>query len=335
MFGLNIEKIEEDVIKDYTVNKICISKIARKYHHRNSWVAAILDKYDIPHGYGVLRTGQSNEASKRVFTQEEKELIYSIYSTGGTTKDCIEAVHCGEDSLRRVLQELGIYRSHADVMKTLPQNQRKYYVNEAFFLEQSANMAYLLGFLASDGSVSKDRNDISLGLSSIDREILEKIQNIIGGRPIDDYITAEGFSVSKLTFTSQIVKNELAKYNITPKKTFTLTPPDKLEKKYWIDYIRGYFDGDGSINYIISNKSLRWQVCSATKEILQWIVDWLYEAYQIPKVNIQKQERVNSPLYVIQYSTNATKNIYNILYTPNTLFLKRKKDKFEEILKKK
>lgn len=38
-----------------------------------------------------------------------------------------------------------------------------------------------------------------------------------------DYITSNGFSVSELTFTSQqIKKNDLARYNIVPNKTFTL-----------------------------------------------------------------------------------------------------------------
>lgn len=229
---------------------------------------------------------------------------------------------------------MGIYKSHNAVMKELPQNQRKYEVNEDFFFNQSSNMAYLLGYLASDGSISKNRNEISLGLSTIDREILEKFREVIGGRPIDDYVTQNGFSVSKWVFTSQRVKDELTKYSIVPNKTFTLTPPYALNKRYWIDYIRGYFDGDGSVNYLVSNKALRWQVCSATKEILEWIIDWLYEEYNIPKVNIHQENKKNAPLYYFQYSTNATKAIYNILYTPNSWFLKRKKDKYEEILKK-
>lgn len=331
MFGVNIEE-EKNIVKDYTENKICITKLQKKYHHNQRVITAVLDKYNIPHGRGVLRTGQSNTVCKRSFTQEDKELIYNIYTNGGTIKDCMQAVHCGQDALRTVLQELNIYKSHKDIMQKLPQNQRKYYVNDEFFTIQSSNLAYLLGFIASDGYVSKDRNEIGIGLSAVDKEHLIQFQKVIGGRNIDEYTTNDGFDVVKWVFVSETAKTELAKYNIIPQKTFKLLPPKQLEKKYWIDYIRGYFDGDGSVNYL-NQGALRWQICSATKEILQWIIDFFYEEYNIPKVNILMQMKTN-PLYYFQYSTNATKQIYNILYTEDSWYLKRKKDKFEEILKK-
>lgn len=330
---MNILEEEKAIVEDYVKNKICISKLAKKYHHNPRKITAILDKYNIPHERGMLRTGQSNIACKRVFSDEEKDLIYSIYSNGGTIKDCINAVHCSQDNLKEVLKELGIYKTRAETNATLPQNQRKYPVNEAFFETQSHNMAYLLGFIASDGYVKKDTNEIGIGLSAIDKEQLEQFRVIIGGRDINEYTTNEGFEVVKWVFTSQKVKEILSTYSIIPQKTFKLMPPLKLERKYWIDYIRGYFDGDGSVNYLTSNKALRWQICSATPEILQWIIDFLYEEYNIPKVNILSQKRKET-LYYFQYSTNAVKEIYKILYTKDSWYLKRKKEKFDEILKK-
>lgn len=336
MFGVNIITEEEklNIVKDYTENKICITKLSKKYHHNQRTIVSILDEYNIDHSRGTLQKGSSNLSSKRIFTQEEKDIVYNIYSNGGTIKDCINAIHCSQDNLRELLKELGIYKTHSEVMKNLPQNQRKYEVNENFFFIQTSNMAYLLGFLASDGYISLKRNEIGIGLSAVDKEHLIQFKNAIGGREVEEYTTEEGFPTVKWVFTSEAVKKELVKYNIIPQKTFKLLPPIELDKKYWIDYIRGYFDGDGSVNYLSGNKALRWQVCSATKEILQWIIDFLYEEYNIPKVNILVQDRNKNSLYYFQYSTNSTKKIYNILYTPNSWYLKRKKEKFEEILKK-
>ena len=81
---------------------------------------------------------------------------------------------------------------------------------------------------------------------------------------------------------------------------------------------------------------MRWQICSATSKLLEWIVNFFYEEYDIPKVNIQVQNRPGSQhtLYTIQYSSRATRQIYNVLYTPNSLYLRRKKEHFEEILEK-
>ena len=337
-FGVRVsEEEKKQIILDYTENGICITKLAKKYHHNSRLITAILNEYNVPHHRGKLRTGKSNTACKRVFTKEEKEIIKEIYSKDGSNiKQCIDVLHCGQDSLREALKELGLYRSKSEAVKQLPQNQVKYPVKEDFFFEQSHDLAYLLGFLASDGYVLKKHNEIGLGLQITDKEILEKFYNALGGKPLKDFVSNKGSHMSKWEFTSQKVKQELANYGIVNNKTFCLVPPYKLERKYWIDYIRGYFDGDGSVNWLSQN-ALRWQICSATKEILQWVIDFLYEEYKIPKVNILEQKpnsyRRNT-LYYFQYSTNATKAIYDILYTKNSWFLSRKKQKFEEILRR-
>lgn len=330
------EEEKQLIIKDYTKNKICITKLANKYHHNSRLITRILDEAGIDHQRGALRKNVSNRSAMRTFTDFEKEKIKNIIQNGGTIKDCMVAVHCGQDSLRRVLQELGLYITHAEAVKKLAQNQRKYPVKDDYFSSPSSNMAYILGFLAADGTVRKDKNEIKLSLSSIDREVLEKMRMEVGGRPIQEYITQKGFSVCSWTFTSQKIKNDLQNYSVIPNKTFYLKPPLKLPKIYWIDYIRGYFDGDGSVNSLQNGKALRWQICSATKEILKWIIDFFYEEYNIPKVSILLQKREQKAnLYYFQYSTVATQKIYNILYSSNGLYLKRKKDHFQQIIRDK
>lgn len=325
---------EKQIVAEYTENKMPITKIARKYHHNSRMITRILDKYNIPHGPGTLRKGISNEACRRILTPEEKEIVCNIYRNGGTTKQCCDAVHCNQDTIRECLKEFNIYKSHADIMKELPQNQVKYPVNEDFFFTPSANLAYILGLMATDGYVQKANNDAYIGLAVQDREILDKIQKLIGGRPVKIYDTNLGMPMAKWGFASHRVREELATYSIVPQKTFILKPPTKLPKEYYIDYIRGFFDGDGSIN-LIQQKNLRWQLCSATREMLEWILQVL-ESYGINPVKIQERAPINQEghtLYYIQYSTNATKEIYKILYTPNSLYLKRKKDAFDEYIK--
>lgn len=201
-------------------------------------------------------------------------------------------------------------------------------------------MAWLLGFLAADGSIRKNSNEIRIGLSSIDKEILEKIRDELKlATEVKEYINSQGYSCAKLQWTCEQHKKDLALYGIVPAKTFCLVPPWQLEQKYWIDYIRGYFDGDGSVNLIQNSNhrgegNLRWQVCSATKDILEFILDYFEKVYNIPKVQIYESNRSKNPLYYIQYSSIATRKIYTILYTENSLFLKRKKEHFDEIVQK-
>lgn len=330
---IQLETTEElAIIEDYTKNKINIAKLAKKYHHNSRLIIKTLDKYGIEHKRGALRKGQANEAVLRILTSEEEKIIVNIYSNGGTVKDCQDAIHTSQEVIRRCLQKYNIYKTHSEVMRELPQNQVKYPIKEEFFFTPSHNLFYLLGFLASDGCVKKDDNKIILNLASIDKSFLESLQEELGGCPIKEYTSTKGFSYAKWSFSSKRVKEELATYGIIPNKTFTLDIPVKIPEKYKIDYIRGYFDGDGSVN-LIQGKSLRWQVCSATRPILEWMIETLEKQFDIPKVNVQVQNRPTNPLYYFQYSTNATEKIYEILYTDNSWYLPRKKEKFDEYIK--
>lgn len=241
----------------------------------------------------------------------------------------------GERIVRRVLLENKIHirsRSEAAIVSNI--QRRQFNVDDNYFSTENSNMAYLLGFLASDGTVDKKNNRIKIGLSSIDKEFLVKIKEELKYEGnILNYITSNGFSVSELTFTSQQIKNDLARYNIVPNKTFTFKFPKNLSKKYWIDFIRGYFDGDGSVSTAGEN-AIKWQICSATKDVLETIVDFFYEEYHIKKVSILEQPRKNSTLYYFQYSTNASKKIFSILYKENSLKLPRKYLKFKELVMK-
>lgn len=241
----------------------------------------------------------------------------------------------GERIVRRVLLENKVHiRSRGEAAVVSNIQRRQFNVDDNYFSTENSNMAYLLGFLASDGTVDKKNNRIKIGLSSIDKKFLMKIKEELKYEgDILDYITSNGFSVSELTFTSQQIKNDLARYNIVPNKTFTFKFPKNLNKKYWIDFIRGYFDGDGSVSTAGEN-AIKWQICSATKDVLETIVDFFYEEYHIKKVSILEQSRKNNKLYYFQYSTNATKEIFSILYKKNSLKLPRKYLKFKELVMK-
>lgn len=326
----------QKIIEEY-LNGVTINQLIKKYHHKYETIRKILVNGDV-----ALRT--RSEAGKGTKKKEIPVEIQNKIIDNYVNKHYGQ-IKAGKEFgvsgflVKKILKENNIViRDYSEAAKLSNKNRAKYNNNDDYFKTQSSSMAWLLGFLASDGSLCKTDNSIKIGLSRIDREILERIKKEVGIEAnIKDYTTSDGFDCSCLAWTSQMHREDLKEYSIIPQKTFCLKPPFKLEKKYWIDYIRGYFDGDGSVNYIHSKNNnhsgaLRWQVCSATKEILSFIVDFLYEEYNIPKVSIRMEQRKNSPLYIISYSTLSTRKIYNILYTKDALYLERKKKKYEEIL---
>ena len=148
-----------------------------------------------------------------------------------------------------------------------------YSLNDNFFKTQSPDMAYILGFIAADGNVAKKENAISIQLHEKDAEILEKIKELTGSsRPLDFYKTSQGRDSVKFQVWSAEWKRDLAVYNIVPNKSLILKPPTFLDEKYYKDYIRGYFDGDGSIWTRKDHlNQCYWDIVGASKEMIVWI----------------------------------------------------------------
>ena len=272
-------------------------------------------------------------------TKEQEEKIIKLY-----TEEKRGQSYCSKqvlkmnrpDIVKKVLKKYGVkIRNFKEAAVLNNKNRIKYTSkNINFFDNQSSDMAWIMGFIAADGTIRKDSNEIKIGLSIKDYDVLEKIKKTINlDEPIKTYTTKNGYDCCRLRWTCEEHKKALRDYSIVPNKTFVLQPPFKLDKKYWIDYIRGYFDGDGSVN-LIHNKgsiSLRWQVCSATKCIIDFIVSYFEEEYGIPKVKIQERKGRHT-LYYIQYSTKASKKIFSLLYKENSLFCERKYNNFCKIL---
>lgn len=273
--------------------------------------------------------------SKVNLTLGQKEKIIDLYVNKHKGQlYCAKAVgHSDISIVKKVLKEYGIeIRDYSTAAALSNENRVKYNINHEYFKTESSNMAYILGFLASDGTVRKNANEIKVSLNAKDSCFLESIKNELhSDKDIKFYTTSDGFDCCTFSFTSKTIKEDLSKYNIVPAKTFTFKFPTNLSRKYWIDFIRGYFDGDGSIS-TAGTGAIKWQISSATEDVLIKIVDFFYEEYGIPKVNIIKTKRIHD-FYNISYSTNATRKIYQILYTENSLFLPRKKEKYESILK--
>ena len=319
---------KELIIEDFKQG-LTITELINKYHHSFYTITKYLDEEGLEHS----NKRKPNLKNQTKLTEEDiKNIIHAYVDEKKGQVAAGKLAGVGPYVVKRILKENGIKLRTANEATVISNQNRQKTKKEDYFSHQSHNMAWILGFIASDGTISKKRNTINIGLSAIDIEILEKIKKEINiGNEITTYTTSDGFQCASLAWTCEQHKKDLAQYNIIPQKTFKLHPPYQLDKKYWIDYIRGYFDGDGCINYL-KNGSKRWQICSATPEILQWIIDYLFENFDIPKVNIQVSKRKNL-LYYFQYSTKSTEKIYKILYTPNSLYLARKKEKFDNMMK--
>lgn len=313
------------IIEDYK-NGMTLNDTIKKYHHKYSTIKKIL----IDNGINVRTKSEAGKGikKKKVSSYVEEKIVENYLSGMGLISSGKELGVSGP-IVRRILVKRGIHiRDYAESASIQNSLRKKYSCDLDYFKKETPEMAYILGFLAADGSVALKSNVIKISLAKKDKELLEKfVEQLKFTGKVKEATTNSGFDIATLNITCREYKEDLAKYNIIPQKTYTFSFPKNLDKKYWIDFIRGYWDGDGTI-CTAGKEAIRASLCSYRKEFLQDVIDFFEAEYDIPKVTIHKKKESN--VYYFQYSNNSTIKLYKALYyKPELLCLKRKKEKFE------
>ena len=123
---------------------------------------------------------------------------------------------------------------------------RKYHVNyQQMTCIDTPEKAYLLGYLASDGSIVKVGNlyRITFCCLSKDDELLDYCQEILQSNYPVYY--AQG-NQSQITINSRELGEILISLGIKPQKDFKCSVPH-LKDLQLFHFVRGFFDGDGHI----------------------------------------------------------------------------------------
>eukprot|EP01084_Bolivina_argentea_P084281 152456_1 len=114
-------------------------------------------------------------------------------------------------------------------------------------------MAYWLGFLFADGNVchrSATASVVSMGLKCIDYEHVAKFQNALQSTYKLGLHKANAQSCKAAHFIyDHALAMDLISLGCTPRKSLTLEWPQNIPDQYIHHFVRGYFDGDGSISF--------------------------------------------------------------------------------------
>lgn len=204
---------------------------------------------------------------------------------------------------------------------------RKYSLNENYFkVINSENKAYVLGFIYADGSVYK--NYLSIRLASKDIEILEIIKKELGYSGVILKNIINGREYVGLTISSKIIVDDLIKLGVIKKKTYLSKNLPFYNKKYEMSFLRGFFDGDGSIYSSDKRGFSEYTICfSGNKSILNQVKNILIN-YEISSSKIRhRHNNDESCMLEIRGNVNIEK-LYGVLYKNGNLYLRRKKERF-------
>ena len=199
--------------------------------------------------------------------------------------------------------------------------KRKRGVNRDFFETiDNEEKAYWLGFLFADGYNEERRGYIEISLSAKDEEHLQKFQKAIESEHPIAKRNIKGYESVRLNFCSRKMSNDLAKHGCVQAKSLILEFPTTVPEELTHHFIRGYFDGDGSVSVNVEKGQYN-VTCVGTESFLERIC----QEANMPKTKLGKKGNA----FTLQHGGrgNAGK-IYDYLYRDATIYLERKRDKF-------
>lgn len=190
---------------------------------------------------------------------------------------------------------------------------------------------YWGGFLAADGNVDSKKR-IRLMLQYDDIGHLEKFKELLGSTHMIASNTDQ-YNRCSFEFTHKKMCEDLERnFNIVPNKTDKLVFPSHLTTEQLRHYIRGYFDGDGSICESFSNKNsltatIYTTFASGCREYANSLFNFLQETLGLRGNN---QDYGNKSQ--LKFNTNDAITLLNWMYFDSTVYLDRKYAKYVDIV---
>jgi len=254
--------------------------------------------------------------------------IIELFKQGRTIEQIASDFKVSRPTINRRLRQYGIKR------------EKKYTLDENIFSTFTPESCYWAGFVAADGWVGSNhkKKKICINLAIKDIAHLQKMSIFMGrakeavrnkssgyfGKRLDQCVLEVG--------NKQIVLDLVSNFNVVQAKSLTLLPPINIPIDLAKHYIRGYFDGDGCISWDNKSNIMKFNIVSASPNILPWIVDYIKKETK-NKLNIYFGK---DNIYRIQTSGSKAQAIFNWLYKDSTqeTRLDRKYERYQNYLQK-
>lgn len=270
-----------------------------------------------------------------IISEDYKRLIINDYcSKVQTIKDLCNKYNLSAPTVTKILDEYNVKRYTKQQICSIGLYE------DVFKNIDTEEKAYLLGFFLADGCVFYNKCNINaapriiFGLQQKDSYIVErfhKLLNTSNSLRIDNRNNQPFISCVVSSFK---LVNDLHFYGLDNPKFLRPLPIIRYDLVHHL--IRGFFDGDGSFNYRLAHperkicNSYRGRATFITYEIIKEDILRIFNYIGINNVYI---ERVNSEVFLEMVNIRRKEDIlklYNFMYQDATIFLTRKKEKFEQ-----
>lgn len=263
-------------------------------------------------------------------TQEQQQCLQQrlveLVNEGKSGHQIANELRVNYTTVHRWLRKLGL---------NLPNyhNELKF-DNTIFDSIDTEEKAYWLGFLYADGYISTERDAVELSLMGSDVEHLEKFRTFLGYKnPVRMGVVKcnkKEFSRCRLHLVNKHFRDTLIQLGCLPKKSLKLNFPNEsvfASKELIRHFIRGYFDGDGSITHTKDNRLE--VIIVGTKEMLDGIMRYCPNCFASNRHKDKRHPLSNT--FMLVNTCNKATTFCHLIYDNATIYLQRKYDKFNEL----
>ena len=198
-------------------------------------------------------------------------------------------------------------------------------------------MAYILGFFAADGYMTKNkRGACFINFHIADLKLLSDIRKALNSNHKISKRIKSGFKSYRLQIGSKDIFTDLVRLGFKPNKYKNIKLPD-IPPKFLPDFVRGYFDGDGNL-WCGRTKNKKIVITSVFTSCSFGFLDQLRRKLLNYGIFGGSLVTVRGKYYRLSYSINDTLKLFNFMYNRRTfgkqaLFLKRKYRIFKKFIK--
>jgi hypothetical protein len=266
----------------------------------------------------------------------DKDMIINLYKVHKNAKLVAKIIgNVSEGPIYRILKE----------ENAMEPGRRRYNINQDYFETiDTEEKAYWLGFLAADGTIrlrhggaekKKRGSSIVLKLAVKDKHHVDRFQKIFGIESRithhRDYTKTRKGEVSfsdncRVSINSNKLIDDIMDKGVTPRKSQTLDRPN-IKDEYQNHFIRGYFDGNGTISFntkegaknnhnVVKNYNIGFACFSDNFK--------KYLKEEIGKLNVSL---IDTPPYTLSIRNMKDGIVFiEYIYKDATVFLERKKE---------
>jgi intein-encoded DNA endonuclease-like protein len=264
-------------------------------------------------------------------SQEIKDEISRLYKEGLSCLEIKKRIKTSSVSaIRNILQRAGVQ------LRCLSDSNRKFVFDEHYFdLIDHEHKAYWLGFICADGYIRNygGTHVLSIKLARKDRNLLELLQRDLKSNhkiKATETLSKGGqiLYADYLDICSKHLYNTLASYGLADQKTYSLCFPTCVPPDLIHHFIRGYFDGDGCITLGKYSPNL---TIMSTRDFLTVLNIFLSTFIKTGRIRPYRKGTTTNVCNLTYTGNQRCINIGDYLYRDATIYLKRKKDTFEEV----